>query len=77
LRVQGLGFGVWGLGFGVQGLGFGVWGSGLGVQGLGFGFGNSTRGSNGLEAALVAARVYGFSGFRIFGFLETAWRLWT
>ena len=25
-RVQGLGFGVWGLGLKVQGLGFGVWG---------------------------------------------------
>ena len=30
LRVQGLGFRVWGSGFGVQGLGFRVWGSGFG-----------------------------------------------
>ena len=35
--VWGLGFGVWGLEFGVWGLGFGVWGLGFGVWGLGFG----------------------------------------
>jgi hypothetical protein len=36
VRAQGLGFGVWGLGFRVQGLGFGVYGLGFRVQGLGF-----------------------------------------
>ena len=38
-RVEGLGFGDWGLGplgFRVEGLGFGVWGLGLRVWGLGF-----------------------------------------
>jgi len=32
-----LGFGVWGLEFGVRGLGFGVWGLGFGVSFLGSG----------------------------------------
>ena len=39
--VPGLGFRVWGLGFGVLGLGFRVWGLGLGlckVKGSGLGF---------------------------------------
>ena len=44
MRVQDLGFGVWGLGLRVWGLvlgvwvlGFGVWGLSFGVRGLGFG----------------------------------------
>ena len=35
--VRGLGFGVWGLGNRVWGLEFGVWSLGFGVRGLGFG----------------------------------------
>jgi hypothetical protein len=37
VRVQGLGFGVWGLGLGVRGLGFGVELLCMGVLGFGFG----------------------------------------
>ena len=34
--IQGIGFNVWGLGFGIQGFGFRVQGLGFGIQGSGF-----------------------------------------
>ena len=49
LVFEGLGFGVWGLGFGV----FGVWGLGLRVEGLGLFWGK------------VRVRGLGFSGLRV------------
>ena len=57
MRVEGVGFRVWGSGFRVKGLGFRFWG--VRVQGLGFGYGCRVKCT--------------WSGIKGFGFEQGGW----